>query len=161
MAAAAPAIEKAGAGIGHYLWVCLKAIGRFFMWCFSLVQKCLTRLPIKWASLLLRVLNLGNAVLLAAACVFIFMKASNAGVNLSVTQVFLSVYIGVFALLLGAFEMRVKWTEGSIRRNFGFMFTYMGRALFLIFLSAVCFGMLNSDQVRLDLPVLSCLLLGR
>jgi hypothetical protein len=26
------------------------------------------------------------------------------------------------------------------------MFTYMGRAVFLIFLSAVCFGMLNSDQ---------------
>ena len=33
-----------------------------------------------------------------------------------------------------------------IRRNFGFMFTYMGRAIFLIFVSAVCFGMLNTDQ---------------
>lgn len=40
-------------------------------------------------------------------------------------------------MLLFAFESRVKWTEGIIRRNFGFMFSYMGRALFLIFLSAV------------------------
>jgi hypothetical protein len=38
-------------------------------------------------SLMLRVLNIANAVLLAAACVFIFMKASNAGVHLTVTQV--------------------------------------------------------------------------
>ena len=54
--------------------------------------------------------------------------------------------MGVFAVLLFVFETRAACTEDLIRRNFGFMFTYMGRTIFLIFLSAVCFGMLDSSS---------------
>ena len=91
--------------------------------------------------------------------------------------------MGVFAVLLFVFETRFACTEDLIRRNFGFMFTYMvresagangagsgsapslrhhiaaslillllllllsqGRTIFLIFLSAVCFGMLDPNQ---------------
>jgi hypothetical protein len=56
--------------------------------------------------------------------------------------------MGCFAFLLFFFETRFACTETLIRRNFGFMFTYMGRTIFLIFLSAVCFGMLSSDQTQ-------------
>lgn len=51
----------------------------------------------------------------------------------------------MFALLLVLFETRVKYTEGAIRRLFGFMFSYGGRTVFLIFLGAICFGMLSDS----------------
>ena len=54
--------------------------------------------------------------------------------------------MGLFAVILFVFETRFACTEDLIRRNFGFMFTYMGRTIFLIFLSAVCFGMLDPAQ---------------
>jgi len=113
--------------------------------------------------------------LLAAACVFIFIYA-NGSLNPTQVrppsphsdcalharrrraplrappssplsaQTFLTVYMGCFAFLLFFFETRFACTETLIRRNFGFMFTYMGRTIFLIFLSAVCFGMLSPNQ---------------
>lgn len=99
-------------------------------------------MSVNTVSTLLRVFNLVNALLLGVACYFAFTMVS---VSHSVTQTFLAVYIGVFALLLCAFELRVKWTEPRIRRSFGFMFTYTGRAVFLIFLGAIAFGMLDSQ----------------
>ena len=68
---------------------------------------------------------------------------------LTATQTFLAIYMGLFAVLLFIFETRFACTEDLIRRNFGFMFTYMGRTIFLIFLSAVCFGMLDPTQTSL------------
>ena len=65
---------------------------------------------------------------------------------MNATQTFLAIYMGLFAVLLFVFETRFACTEDIIRRNFGFMFTYMGRTIFLIFLSAVCFGMLDPSQ---------------
>ena len=56
--------------------------------------------------------------------------------------------MGCFAFLLFFFETRFACTESLIRRNFGFMFTYMGRTIFLIFLSAVCFGLLSPDSSK-------------
>jgi hypothetical protein len=41
----------------------------------------------------------------------------------------------------------VPYTAPFIRRNFGFLFTSSGRMCFLIFLGAVCFGMI-SDSIK-------------
>lgn len=79
--------EKAVTSGGSAIWGCCKGIFRCFSKLFGLFTACIKRLPLSAVSLLLRVLNIGNAVLLAAACVFIFMKASQEGVKLSVTQV--------------------------------------------------------------------------
>ena len=38
----------------------------------------------------------------------------------------------VFAFMLLAFELRFKWTEPWIKSQFGFMYSYMGRTVFLI-----------------------------
>ena len=80
----------------------------------------------------------------------------------SVTRTFLATYIGMFALLLVLFETRVKYTEGAIRRLFGFMFSYGGRTVFLIFLGAICFGMLSDSykdtNVRGVRPAAPCAL---
>ena len=61
-------------------------------------------------------------------------------------QTFLAVYLGVFAVMLFIFETRLSCSVGVIRRNFGFMFTYMGRTIFLIFVAAVAFGMLDPSN---------------
>ena len=137
-------------------------------------------MPIGAVSLMLRVLNIGNACLLAATCVLCFIWSANGSmqVALNVTQVralreagraraaarsqcarfhlvfsaqpspqtFLAVYMGVFAVMLFVFETRLSCSVNVIRRNFGFMFTYMGRTIFLIFVSAVAFGMLDSKN---------------
>ncbi len=77
---------------------------------------------------MLRVLNLANAVLLGAASYFAFGLLQSG----EVTRTFLATYIGLFGILLLLFETRFQYTEPFIRRNFGFLFTYSGRTVFLI-----------------------------
>lgn len=101
---------------------------------------CIKNLPAQTVSILLRVFNLTNAVLLGVTCYFAYQIAN------SITRAFLATYIGLFALILFLFETRVRWSAQIIRRNFGFLFTYTGRTFFIIFLGAVCFGMLDSDK---------------
>lgn len=85
------------------------------------------KLSVGTVTALLRIFNLVNAGLLGTACFFAFQIVSG-----SVTRTFLAIYIGVFAFLLFAFETRMKYTEKFIQRLFGFMFTFSGRAIFLI-----------------------------
>lgn len=94
---------------------------------------------------MLRVLNIINSILLAACCAFAFQAT-----NGSPTRFFLSTYIGLFALLLFLFETRVKFTAPMIRRLFGFMFSAVGRAVFLVFVGAICFGMIDDNLKQYD-----------
>ena len=97
------------------IWACLGA-------CFGVFSRQVKKLPVHVVSIMLRVFNTANAVLLACACWFAFQIAAG-----SMTRFFLATYIGVFSLLLFLFETRVKYTEPYIRRSCGFMFTYSGR----------------------------------
>ena len=148
MAAAAPdrvatgaamtenAARGAGKGCMYVLsrfWACLGA-------CFGVFSRQVKKMPVGVVTMLLRVFNIANAVLLGAACWFAFTIT-----NGSVTRFFLATYIGVFAVLLFVFETRFKYTEAMVRRSFGFMFTFSGRAVFLVFLGAITFGMLSPD----------------
>ena len=113
--------------------------------------------------MLLRVLNLGNAALLGFACfmAFAMVQAQAAASEVPITRAFLATYIGLFATMLALFETRVRYTAGCIRRNFGFLFTYTGRACFLIFLGAICFGMLDDDgRAKAPNAYTTCLLAG-
>ena len=69
------------------LMAVLKAIGAAIMYLFSLLTYCIRAMPIAAVSMMLRVLNIGNAVLLASACAFIFIYASSSGPALNPTQV--------------------------------------------------------------------------
>jgi hypothetical protein len=114
-------------------------------------------------SILLRFLNLGNAALLGFACfmAFAMVQAQAAAGEAPITRAFLSTYIGLFAAMLALFETRVRYTAGCIRRNFGFLFTYTGRACFLVFLGAICFGMLDDDgKAKAPNSYTTCLLAG-
>lgn len=77
---------------------------------------------------MLRVINIANAVLLGFACFYAYSLVGPT----DVTRAFLATYIGIFGTLLLLFETRVKYTSGWIRRNFGFLFTYSGRTVFLV-----------------------------
>ena len=52
--------------------------------------------------------------------------------------------MGLFALLLFLFETRVSATTPSVRRLFGFMFSFTGRTIFILFVGLICFGLVDS-----------------
>jgi len=108
-------------------------------------------------------LNIGNAALLGFSCFMAYgmVNALAASGEVPITRAFLATYMGMFAAMLALFETRVKYTASCIRKNFGFLFTYTGRAVFLIFLGAICFGMLDKDgETKAPNAYITCLLTG-
>ncbi|KDO24964.1 hypothetical protein SPRG_09608 [Saprolegnia parasitica CBS 223.65] len=74
---------------------------------------------------------------------------------LNITSFLIAVYVIIFALLLLAFECRFSSMEPSIRRQFGFLFTYRGRTAFIFFVGFMDFGM--ADAMAKIAGVLMCL----
>lgn len=61
-------------------------------------------------------------------------------INLSFfSNLFFFAYCTGFGLLLVAFECNTKYLRGRMKDNFGFLFTFLGRSFFLLFLSSLCF----------------------
>jgi hypothetical protein len=92
-----------------------------------------------------RFFNFVNATLLFLTGLFSLINIANV-LTLSISFYFMSFYIMLFALLLCCFEMRFSWAERRVRDSFGFLYTYMGRTIFLLFLSSFCFGIMSSQQ---------------
>ncbi|KAA0146529.1 hypothetical protein FNF29_08001 [Cafeteria roenbergensis] len=103
------------------------------------LSNAIARTPLPWILWILRILNLTNGVLLGVAAFESFFILDG-----SVTRTFLMVYEACFGLLLVLFELRVGPVARWVKRQFGFMFTFAGRLAFLIFVGAVCFGMLHN-----------------
>mmetsp|Transcript_626 Transcript_626/g.1574 ORF Transcript_626/g.1574 Transcript_626/m.1574 type:complete len:232 (-) Transcript_626:357-1052(-) len=98
-------------------------------WC-----SCLTDANFKDASTILRLLNLINAALIIFAGIYTVIDISKL-VTLKVATVAISVYLACFGCVLCCFEMRISMLEKAVRRRFGFMYTYVGRTLFLFFVA--------------------------
>ncbi|KAH9251557.1 hypothetical protein BASA81_010596 [Batrachochytrium salamandrivorans] len=64
----------------------------------------------------------------------------------SLTFYFLCFYLMVFGLVLCCFELRWKFAEKRVRESFGFLYTFLGRTVFLLFLASFCFGLMGSNQ---------------
>ena len=92
-----------------------------------------------------RFFNFINALLLFLTGLFSLINVANL-LTLSISFYFMSFYIMVFGLLLCCFEMRFSWAERRVRDSFGFLYTYIGRTLFLLFLASFCFGIMSSNQ---------------
>jgi len=65
------------------------------------------------------------------------------------TQIFLSVYMTIFATLLFSYEL-IFWTSipklnVMYRKNFGFLYGLKGKGLFLIFIAFLTLGMLDDE----------------
>ncbi|RHY20423.1 hypothetical protein DYB25_007241 [Aphanomyces astaci] len=91
-------------------------------------------------SRVLRLMRLGNVF-----CSVFQIVAGIGGVfnliALNVTGALLSMYVVLFGLLFLLFECRLKSMESRIRANFGFLFSYNGRAGFIFFIGFLDFGM--------------------
>ena len=76
----------------------------------TLFGSCIKRCPAPVVSMMLRVLNLGNAVLLGAVCYFAFQTITGG----DVTRTFLAIYCGLFGLLLALVRaVEAAWLEGA------------------------------------------------
>lgn len=94
---------------------------------------------------MLRLTNMANAVLLVFAGVWSFLDITNI-LSLSISFYFLAAYLICFGTLLCCFECRIGYFENRVRDSFGFLYSYAGRAVFLLFLSTFCFGLISKQE---------------
>jgi hypothetical protein len=94
---------------------------------------------IKW----LRYANLSNGVCIMTGGVISFVTL---GVT-SLTALAIGAYVVLFGCMLFCFECRMKRMEEMVRRNFGFLFSYSGRTLFILFIATLCLGVTTNGSV--------------
>lgn len=96
-----------------------------------------------------RMLYFGMKAITLILCILMFSTAcvsleGVSGVSAS-GQIFVSTYMIFFSILLAAFEItqiqQIIWLDHMLRRNFGFLFSPMGKAFFIIFVAFLCFGL--------------------
>lgn len=59
----------------------------------------------------------------------------------SLGDIFIALYVIFFAILICCFELAFSGISRWIAQNFGFMYTKIGRMLFILFLAFLCFGL--------------------
>ena len=62
-------------------------------------------------------------------------------VSISFTTVTVSAYVVFFGLLLSCLECNISALAPKFQRNFGFMYSFTGRSLFIIFAGSMVFAM--------------------
>ncbi len=88
---------------------------------------------------ILRVSNFINAALIIFVGIFSLFNIGDI-LTLKITAISVSIYLICFGCVLGCYETRLKMFEAGVRKRFGFMYTSVGRALFLIFVASLCFS---------------------
>lgn len=96
------------------------------------------------ASGFIRLTNLINAVLIIPVSVLGALAAITNPVTFINTFIF-SVILFMFGSILCCFELRFGYFENDIKKYFGFMFTYIGRTLFLTYISLFIFALINDS----------------
>jgi hypothetical protein len=84
--------------------------------------------------LILRVSYMCASILMAAAAALTLQ-----GAGLSV--VFIAIYVFFFAIIICCFELALNVVAIWIAQNFGFLYTLLGRMLFIIFIASLCFNL--------------------
>uniref|UniRef100_A0AAV1TTR5 Golgi apparatus membrane protein TVP15 n=1 Tax=Peronospora matthiolae TaxID=2874970 RepID=A0AAV1TTR5_9STRA len=88
---------------------------------------------------LLRYMRVGNVV-----CSILQILAGAVGISsfitLNITGTLVSIYVIMFGILFLLFECRLSRMETAIRANFGFLYSYKGRAAFIFFIGFLDFG---------------------
>ncbi|KAI9917831.1 hypothetical protein PsorP6_012916 [Peronosclerospora sorghi] len=88
---------------------------------------------------LLRYMRVGNVI-----CSILQILAGIVGITsfitLNITGTLVSIYVIMFGILFLLFECRLSRMETVIRANFGFLYSYKGRASFIFFIGFLDFG---------------------
>lgn len=118
----------------------------------------------------LRISNILNALLLMIAGISSLTSLGN-WVTLAISFIFLSFYLTCFVrppppdykrrrararmcadhprakqgCILCCFELRISWIERRAREAFGFLYSYAGRAIFLLFIAGLGFGLISQN----------------
>ncbi|XXQ35862.1 COPI associated protein [Plasmodiophora brassicae] len=79
--------------------------------------------------------------------------------TIDVTYYLFAFYTTVFAITLFIFELRIKYFDLFAANNFGFMFNYGGRSLFLLFLGSMTFS-LNPAKYSIPAGIVTLIILG-
>jgi len=103
-------------------------------WC-----SCVTNADFKDASSWLRLFNLVNAVLVVFAGIYTLIDIGGL-VTLRWATIAISCYLFLFGCMLCCFELRISAIDNRVRQRFGFMYSYMGRTLFLFFIASFLFA---------------------
>ena len=88
----------------------------------------------------LRYANLANGLCIMTGGVLGFLQPVS-----SMTALAIGAYIILFGCMLFCFECRLKRMEDMVRRNFGFLFSYTGRTIFIMFIATLCLGATNAN----------------
>ncbi len=102
----------------------------------------------KWARIL-KFFMIGIATGLIIVSWYNFLGSSS-----TFATTFLAVYLFIFALLLCCFELAFRQAALIIVQNFGFMYTVLGRSLFLSFVAILSFQISTIGKVMFGLLVL-------
>jgi hypothetical protein len=103
---------------------------------------------------LLRYMRLGN-VLCSILQIIAGFVGITSFITLNITGTLVSIYVIMFGILFLLFECRLSRMETKIRANFGFLYSYKGRAAFIFFIGFLDFGM--SSTLGMLAGILMCL----
>jgi hypothetical protein len=84
--------------------------------------------------LILRVSYMCASILMAAAAA---LAIQNGGLSV----VFIALYVFCFAIIICCFEVALNVVALWIAQNFGFMYTLLGRILFIVFVASLCWNL--------------------
>ncbi|GAB5032288.1 golgi apparatus membrane protein tvp15 [Nannochloropsis oceanica] len=102
----------------------------------------------KYVIPLSRVINMGLACLMAFSAVNGILKIAQFRLDTS----FVALYMFIFASILFFFELcqfkYVAWIDNVFRRNFGFMYGSRGKALYIIFIAFLNFGLVSTGVLQ-------------
>ena len=101
-------------------------------------KNCIQRLretPIKRLLTYLRITNMINALLVLLVFPLGFITEA---LTLQISTAFFTGYSIIFALIIFIFECNCGSWQVRIRTNFGFLYSFVGRTAFLLFVASIC-----------------------
>ena len=101
-------------------------------------KPCVQRLreiPIKRLLTYLRITNMINALLVLLVFPLGFITEA---LTLQISTAFFTGYSIIFALIIMIFECNCGSWQVTIRTNFGFLYSFIGRTAFLLFVASIC-----------------------
>jgi hypothetical protein len=86
----------------------------------------------------LRLCNLSNGLLLILTGILVFITGM---VNVTFSTITVSGYVVFFGMLMTCLECQIGNLAPKFRRNFGFMFSFIGRTVFILFCATMLFAL--------------------
>ncbi|KAK8803794.1 hypothetical protein WA158_001488 [Blastocystis sp. Blastoise] len=94
----------------------------------------ISTMPIQHALRLLRIINALTGLVICIIGVFLFVSFV---IAFQIPQAILCAYAVIFGFFLFLFELQFKKLNLKLRNSYGFLFTYLGRSIFIFFTSTI------------------------